>query len=358
MSLSVSISINRQDACHALVNWWRSMMRDITVLLKAYQLPLAMVALYLAAAFSLSLFGLHSPPVRLLFGVAYAFIAIFIMIIPISWFSAGTALRLANIMLVVCMMVSIKIAALGFKANIPLLNPWAWDLDLAAFDRMLHAGMDPWRLLMPPVGQEITLKILDMAYSLWFPLLLISWFLVGVVRHHDNLKTQYVLAFLLAWVIGGNLLATMFSSVGPVFVGNLHPDAGNYSELLRRLAHADALYGLTATELHSILWRQYEAGMNIFGGISAFPSMHNALAVLMALVAWRIHRLLGIAMTIFAAMIYIGSILLAWHYAADGMAGIVIALASWHMAGWITRRLDRKPQARRYRALLRAVANR
>jgi membrane-associated phospholipid phosphatase len=85
--------------------------------------------------------------------------------------------------------------------------------------------------------------------------------------------------------------------------------------------------------------------------------MHNALAVLMALAAWRVHRLLGVAMTLFAVLIYIGSILLAWHYAADGMAGILIGLASWHLAGWITRRLDARPQTRRYCALLRAVGH-
>ena len=37
-------------------------------------------------------------------------------------------------------------------------------------------------------------------------------------------------------------------------------------------------------------------------------------------------------------MVLLGSVLLAWHYAVDGYAGAMIALACWWLAGlWVKR---------------------
>ena len=338
--------------------WPRTVLRDTATLLKAHRLPLILTGIYLMTAFALPLAGLHAPPGGILAPVAGVFLAAFLLLVPLSRWSPGMALRLANVLTAAAIMTCIEVAALGFKASIPLLNPWSWDAALASLDRLLHAGHDPWQLLLPSTEQEYVLKALDLAYSLWFPLLLASWFLIGAGGRHDRLKNRYLIAFLLTWMIGGNLLATLFSSAGPAFLRDLGLTAASHDALLARLAHADALLGLTAPDLQAVLWQQYEAGMNIFGGISAFPSMHNALAALMALAAWQAHRGLGILMTVFAALIYAGSILLAWHYAVDGIAGIAIAFLCWHIAGRIARHLDQRPETRRYRALLRATADR
>jgi hypothetical protein len=77
----------------------------------------------------------------------------------------------------------------------------------------------------------------------------------------------------------------------------------------------------------TLLWDSYTGKVYPYLGISAFPSMHNALAALLALVAWRMHRVLGIMMTIFAGLILLGSVHLAWHYAVDSYAGILIAMS-------------------------------
>jgi membrane-associated phospholipid phosphatase len=65
------------------------------------------------------------------------------------------------------------------------------------------------------------------------------------------------------------------------------------------------------------------------------PSLHVTIATLMALLAWRYNRTAGIAFTVFTVVILIGSIMLGWHYSADGLAGIALALVFWGVAGKI-----------------------
>ena len=359
MDPSGTLSTSRQEIRGtALSAWLQAVSRSTTILLKAHRFPLMVIGLYLAAACALSLIGLRAPPAEMLTAVIRVFFAAIILPILISRLSPGKALRLANVLLTASLMLAIEVAALGFKTNIPALNPFSWDAKLASLDRFLHAGTDPWRLLMPASGQIFVLKGLDLAYGLWFPLLLASWLLIGAGGRHDHLKNRYLLAFFLTWVLGGNLFATVFSSAGPAFLNKLGLPVETHQQLLEHLTRAHAQLGLTAVDLQGILWEQHETGTNLLGGISAFPSMHNALAALMALAAWQAHRGLGILMTVFAALIYAGSILLAWHYAVDGIAGVAIAFLCWHIAGRIARHLDQRPETRRYRALLRATADR
>jgi membrane-associated phospholipid phosphatase len=88
-----------------------------------------------------------------------------------------------------------------------------------------------------------------------------------------------------------------------------------------------------------MLWESYETSEGMISGISAMPSMHVATAVLFFLcargagIAW-----LSWATGIFAVMIQIGSVLLAWHYAVDGYAGALLALGCWWLAGWWVKR--------------------
>ena len=79
------------------------------------------------------------------------------------------------------------------------------------------------------------------------------------------------------------------------------------------------------------------------------PSMHNATAVLFALLGWQVSRAHGIALTFFAILIFIGSIHLGWHYAIDSYAGIAIACVTWWVAGKIATWTHNRPAALAYR---------
>jgi hypothetical protein len=73
-------------------------------------------------------------------------------------------------------------------------------------------------------------------------------------------------------------------------------------------------------------------------GVSAMPSMHNAIAVLYGLTAMRMAKPLRIAAWTFATLIFVGSIHLGWHYAVDGIIAGLMMAGIWYAAG---RYLDR-----------------
>jgi membrane-associated phospholipid phosphatase len=91
--------------------------------------------------------------------------------------------------------------------------------------------------------------------------------------------------------------------------------------------------GLPAVPLQQTLWADYvSSGDMLGGGVSAFPSMHVAMAITIALAASRLHRWLGALLWLFAFFIQIGSVHLGWHYAVDGYASTLLALLFWKIS--------------------------
>ena len=90
------------------------------------------------------------------------------------------------------------------------------------------------------------------------------------------------------------------------------------------------------------LMQAHEARTLVVGaGISAMPSVHNGLAFLFALAAFRINRSLGWLFAAYAALIWIGSIHLGWHYAVDGIIGDALTYGIWRFSGSLAERLER-----------------
>ncbi|MFV0514123.1 MAG: phosphatase PAP2 family protein [Jhaorihella sp.] len=236
--------------------------------------------------------------------------------------------------LIVFVTVTIMAATFAYlKDMVPVLNPFSWDPAFAALDRFLHGGIDPWRLLWPVFGNTVLTTALNVAYHLWFFMLYMMVFIATFDRRDPLRRMTFLLAFVLTWIIGGNVLATVFSSAGPV-----------YNQILgfgdTYVAQMDGLKALNETSpvwslgIQEMLIGNYLADGPI-RGISAMPSMHVANAVLMAVFGFTYARWLGWILTGFAALIMIASVHLAWHYAVDGYLGAALALAFW----WIAKRL-------------------
>ncbi len=133
------------------------------------------------------------------------------------------------------------------------------------------------------------------------------------------------------------MLAVVFSSAGPVYVWPLYGDA-TFVPLIERLNAQNAEVPIGALEGQAVLWHGY-IGKDVYPlGITAFPSLHIYLMVVLACAAFRASRWLGLAMVVVNVMILIGSVHLAWHYAVDGLAGIILGIATWwacvRFAGW------------------------
>jgi len=200
------------------------------------------------------------------------------------------------------------------KSMIVAVVPFWADEPLAMIDRWLL--IDPQQIA---VALHPAVPAIGLFYGLWHAVHLggILW----VVLWRDPRKAQFIISFMLTWAIG-MALAYIFSSAGPIFTGRYDPSLA--PESVRRTV--------------GFLWTNYkDSGAQLGGGISAFPSMHVALAAWFAL-ALRARRVawLGVAYVI---GIFAGSIILGWHYAMDSVAGIAVALLAHRLSGqWFGRR--------------------
>jgi hypothetical protein len=240
-----------------------------------------------------------------------------------------------------CAVVTVFMAAFLYnKTIIPKLNPFDWDATFAEWDRLLFGGSHPWELLHPFVSVPAITIVLDFMYTIWVPLFLLSWCLIFVSPHVSaELRHRYWLATVAGWILIGLVMATVFSSAGPCYFAYLVPGSPSpYAELEKYLSSVNDVQLLGSSLTKEYLWAIYTGAYDAPGGISAMPSMHNAQAVLFAAAAYQINRRLGHLMLAYAAIIFVGSIHLAWHYAVDGIVGAVGALALWWLAGVSVRR--------------------
>ena len=229
------------------------------------------------------------------------------------------------------------------KDLIPVIHPFSWDETFATWDRALHFGHDPWRVIWPMTGTPIITTAINAAYHLW---LILAYFLIFVAcfnaSKHNKHRT-YLLADVTCWIIAGNILATIFSSVGPVYY-----EAMGYGRDFQPLM--DKLYAFNEI---SPVWALSVQEMLIDGymndgpvkGISAMPSMHVASTVMMTLYAFSVSRIWGWVMTAFTAVILVGSVQLGWHYAIDGYVSIVVALGCYWVARKVVTALSRAEEA-------------
>ena len=87
---------------------------------------------------------------------------------------------------------------------------------------------------------------------------------------------------------------------------------------------------LDAVDNQAALWEAARQNVWLrFGGISAMPSIHLAIATVYALLAFNVRRWLGVVFCGNLILTQVGSVILGWHYAVDGYAGILLALLIW-----------------------------
>jgi hypothetical protein len=227
------------------------------------------------------------------------------------------------------------------KAAIPRFNAYTWDSTWIALDRALHVT-DPWRLLQPLVGYPAITAILAVFYHAWILLLYLGATYFCFLHADRALRAQFFIAYFACWAILGVVLATAFASVGPCFVGPILGDP-RFDEQMAYLRDANEVYPVMVLRVQELLLERYQAaGTGLGSGITAMPSMHVSIAVLFALAVGQASRVLGIFSWLFAGIILIGSVHLAYHYAVDGYVSIIGTWLIWLAAGPLARRITRE----------------
>jgi hypothetical protein len=219
--------------------------------------------------------------------------------------------------------VPVQITFQALKQSLALERGFPWDPALSAFDRALHGG-PAWHWYAFLLDRPALLKLVDALYVVWFLALFVTvvWLCWTPVR---ALRQRALLALLLLWVVAGTAGAWMFASAGPCYRTASDPDA---AELIARL-DASRSAVLARGNQHAV-WDAAEKGQWLpFGGVSAMPSLHVGLAVLVAIVVWQRSRPLGAVLWMYAAVMQVGSVILGWHYGIDGYAGALLAWGAW-----------------------------
>jgi len=250
-----------------------------------------------------------------------------------------TAERLLFAAPVLAMMPVFAASFTVLKAAVPMVQPYAWDARLAAADAWLHGGLQPWQLLQPLLGHPLLTAIVNFNYHLWFFILLGTVYWLAFNLERRQLRMQFMLSFVLSWSLLGNVMAMLLSSVGPCYYGHVVPGADPFAGLFHYLRSANEVVPVMSLAVQDTLWHDYttHSGANALS-ISAMPSMHVASAVLLALLGWRLGRTAGIAFTVFAVLVQLGSVHLGWHYAIDGYLGAVGAWLIWNLCGKLLQR--------------------
>lgn len=229
----------------------------------------------------------------------------------------------------------------SYKQGISLINPFRWDRTFMRADYWLHGGNHPWELLQPILGYPVITAFINHCYHVW--LFLMLGVVIWQAWNPDRLaRMRFLVSFMLMWMLLGSVLAATLSSGGPCYYDRLVGEEGPYLPLLAYLDQADEHYRLLSIDVREQLWMSHVTGnVDRIRGITAMPSMHVAAAVLLALAGWSAGRVPGILLTIFAVLIQLGSVHLAWHYAIDGYVSTILVIALWFTVDWALKRYSR-----------------
>jgi hypothetical protein len=216
------------------------------------------------------------------------------------------------------------------KSAIPVIVGYHSDALLAVLDHSIF-GTDPWRVTHYFIRGHGTLVIQFIYVAVWVPLL------AGVVAALPFFASRatvarFYTAMFSTWIVGGFVLAYLFSSVGPIFAHLVDPTLGAQfaplqSDLSSLLSPKSVL--MTGQAYLENGFRTNAAAPG--AGISAMPSMHVAMATLYVLGARRTW-LLWPAVA-FLLVIVVGSVHSGFHYFIDAPVAIGIAMLCWAVAG-------------------------
>lgn len=234
----------------------------------------------------------------------------------------------------------------SLKNMLPLFALDWQDKQIADFSRWLHFGYTPWRLLHLVLGQPAVTRFVEFLYvPVWLGLLIGLPILLGLRRDLAQLRVRYILTMFLCFALLGNAVAALGMSGGPAFYGQITGDHARYGELIDYLAFSSGR-PFSAWDIQQYLWACFQAGKPQLGsGISAFPSLHVAMATLFVLAGRQLAPWLGRVLAVYGLLILLGSVHLGWHYAIDGYASMLGTMLLWSIAGWIARRLSRSTTA-------------
>jgi membrane-associated phospholipid phosphatase len=212
--------------------------------------------------------------------------------------------------------------------------PTKYDYALHRFDHLLLFGHDPATLLHQLLGTGVSAYVLSWVYLIFLPMVPVSIVVWAVWSRNVSFGYWFITAQCICWALG---TASYYAipTLGPNFffpwLYSALPDTG--------VAHLqDALFYART----NVLFNPFADGVQSTAG---FASLHVAITVSLALVAQYTlrTRVLRIVLWVYVGLVTISTTYFGWHYIADDIAGLAIALVSVYLAALGTgQKFDRR----------------
>ena len=200
------------------------------------------------------------------------------------------------------------------------------DALLKSIDRALFLGADPAIFLHQVLGGGVSAHVLSFVYLFFLPFVPISLTAWLVWSRNISFGYWYASAQCLCWALG---TASYYAipSLGPAFASPW--------------LYADLDSTGVASLQQSLSYSRADALLNPFAdlqSVAGFASLHVAIVLCAALVAHYTvrHAAIRWAMWVFFALTVVATIYFGWHYIADDVAGVLIAVVSVWLGGLAT----------------------
>lgn len=214
-----------------------------------------------------------------------------------------------------------SLANSNLKPAIPVLNPTTYDIQLETVERTLFGGVLPSEWLAAHSGPA-AFWFWDAVYAMFGMFLFVS---MMIALHRGGMRGGARLILALSLGLFATLAVSLaWPTRGPAFV---HP------EWFTGLSELES--GRLAQFL-SFSVQQYADQPQVrhaVAGISAMPSFH-VLSWTCGALCWRgLPRPLVVLACLLVLTNWMSTVVLGWHYVLDGLAGVLLALAVYWVAG-------------------------
>jgi hypothetical protein len=223
------------------------------------------------------------------------------------------------------------------KLAMPVVHPVLFDQELWNLDTMLFLGMAPTVFFLDVLGNDLFLRGIDWTYSYIFyasTIIATSYFFSHPSR---RIRLAFANGNGLMWLAGA-WLYMLVPSLGPAY---RFPDVWlTYDHVLSRTQFLQAMLMRNYQNVLRAARGLSHGDMHLMFGIAAFPSLHVAFQTYVFLWMRRLWTSGEVLFGIFAAAIFLGSMITGWHYLIDGLAGLALGLVCWWVS-WRQARMAR-----------------
>jgi hypothetical protein len=213
------------------------------------------------------------------------------------------------------------------KTAIPFLVGFGWDGVWMRADRFVF-GDDAWRIAQGWLGLK-WMPVYAWFYTFGWGAVFSGATALVAINAKPLRVGVFFTAMFLTWLIGGWLMALIFSASGPIFTHLFDPALGRHFAPLRQGIAATLRPDnpLRFTQDYLAATISSHVAVN-GGGVSAMPSMHLGAASIYIFAARRTKWL--IPAVLFWVTIFLLSGYFGYHYWVDGLVAAAIAWACWH----------------------------